>query len=286
MVLTWYVISSEGIKVDVTDANAFESFLIMGDADVAHVRSDLEINPALDLFEVPDTDISYNGYRMVIHNPVTTGMTPMEFLVSPSEDYIDFNQSYFQMKLRLKYTDRNILVVADNHIVNNMAHSVIRYVSVRLNGTLTSPQTDTYPYKAYFETLLINNRDEGKTILAPQGWHNVFDLPAFLESKGGSGGDKDDLKNADHSTAQRADRALLEAVTEEYVNKEKWLMFRPHLEVFHTGKVLVLQTEVKIKFFFNDPDSWTYGRTHPTAANNKHVRLNPDDIEIRFMCVS
>ena len=43
----------------------------MGDADVAHARSNLEINPALDLFDVPDTDISYNGYRMVIHNPVS-----------------------------------------------------------------------------------------------------------------------------------------------------------------------------------------------------------------------
>ena len=107
----------------------------MGDADVAHARSNLEINPALDLFDVPDTDISYNGYRMVIHNPVTTGITPMEFLVSPSEDYIDLNRSYFQMKLRLKYMDGANLVAADNHVVNNMAHSIIKYVSVRLNGS-------------------------------------------------------------------------------------------------------------------------------------------------------
>ena len=119
----------------ITNANAFESFLIMGDADVAHVRSDLEINPALDLFDVPDTDISYNGYRMVIHNPVTTGITPMEFLVSPSEDYIDLNRSYFQMKLRLKYTDDSNISTSSDHVVNNMAHSIIKYVSVRLNGT-------------------------------------------------------------------------------------------------------------------------------------------------------
>ena len=250
----------------------------MGDADVAHARSNLEINPSLDLFDVPDTDISYNGYRMVIHNPVTTGITPMEFLVSPSEDYIDLNRSYFQMKLRLKYTDGTNLVAADNQVVNNMAHSIIKYVSVRLNGTLTSPKTDTYPYKAYFETLLNNNRDEGETILAPQGWHNVFDLPEILETKGT--GD-DDLKNADHSTAQRANRGVLETVTGEYVNKEKWLMFRPNLEVFHTNKVLVPNTEVKIKFFFNDPDFWTYGRKKETG--NKALRLSPEDIEIRFI---
>ena len=114
----------------------------MGDADVAHERSTVEHNPALDLFEVPHTDISYNGYRMVVINPTTTGITPMEFVVPPSEDYIDLNRSYFQMKLRLKYTDGSNVVAAGNHIVNNMAHSVIKYLSVRLNGTLISPQTD------------------------------------------------------------------------------------------------------------------------------------------------
>ena len=264
----------------ITDANAFESFLIMGDTDVAHVRSDLEINPALDLFDVPDTDISYNGYRMVIHNPATTGITPMEFLVSPSEDYIDLNRSYFQMKLRLKYTDDSNISTSSDHVVNNMAHSIIKYVSVRLNGTLTSPQTDTYPYKAYFETLLNTNRDEGETIMAPQDWHNVFDLPAQLVSGNGA----DTLSTTGHSDQQKANRILLQRVTGEYASREKCLMFRPHLEVFHTNEVLVPQTEVKIKFFFNDPDFLTYGRTQlATPANNKHVRLNPEDIEIRFI---
>ena len=116
----------------------------MGDATVAHERSDVEVNPSLNLFEVPDTDISYNGYRMVIINPTTTGITPMEFVVNPSEDYIDLNRSYFQIKLRLKYADDTNIVAASHHIVNNMAHSIIKYLSVRLNGTLISPQTDIY----------------------------------------------------------------------------------------------------------------------------------------------
>ena len=47
-VMTWYAISNKGIKVDATDANAIEIVIIMGDADVAHVHSDLEINPSLD----------------------------------------------------------------------------------------------------------------------------------------------------------------------------------------------------------------------------------------------
>lgn len=71
---------------------------------------------------------------MVTINPTTTGITPMEFVVGALDDYMDLNQSYFQMKLRLKYMDGSNLVAVDNHIVNNMGHSIIKYLSVRLNG--------------------------------------------------------------------------------------------------------------------------------------------------------
>ena len=61
-------------------------------------------------------------------------------------------------------------------------------------------------------------------------------------------------------------------------------MFKLHLELFCTGKVLVPQTESKIQFHFNEPAFWTYGRTQlATIANNKSIRLLPEDIEIRFI---
>ena len=59
-------------------------------------------------------------------------------------------------------------------------------------------------------------------------------------------------------------------------------MFRPHLEVFHSGKVLVLHTEIKIQFHFKDPNFWTYERIRDNAVN-KSIRLLPGDIEIRFI---
>ena len=94
----------------------------------------------------------------------------------------------------------------------------------------------------------------------------------------------DTLKVTYHSDAQKANRTIVETATGDYVGKSKWMMFKPHLEVFHTRKVLIPQTEVKLQFFFNDPDFWTYGRTQlSTVANNKSFRLNPEDIEIRCM---
>ena len=109
------------------------------------------------------------------------------------------------------------MYVAGNDIVNNMAHFVIKYISVRLNGVLISPQTDTYPYKTVFLTLLNYNRDEGETILVPQGWFNVFDLPVKLESTTGA----DTLKESGQSDAQKTNRAALQTATEDYVDKER-----------------------------------------------------------------
>ena len=39
---------------------------------------------------------------------------------------------------------------------------------------------DHYHYKAFFETILNNSRNDGETSLHPQGWYKDFDLPALL----------------------------------------------------------------------------------------------------------
>ena len=64
--------------------------------------------------------------------------------------------------------------------VTNFAHTMIKQLSVHVNGVLLEPQTDHYHYKAFFETILNNSRSDGETSLHPQGWYNDFDLPAVL----------------------------------------------------------------------------------------------------------
>ena len=39
---------------------------------------------------------------------------------------------------------------------------------------------DHYHYRAFFETTLNNNRNDGETILQPQGWYNNLELPDLL----------------------------------------------------------------------------------------------------------
>ena len=46
-----------------------------------------------------------------------------------------------------------------------------------MNGTLISPQSDTYHYKAYLQTLTNFDTKDGRTVLRPQGWFNGINPP-------------------------------------------------------------------------------------------------------------
>ena len=123
-------------------------------------------------------DVSVNAYRMVTIQPLTTGINPMEFLINALDDCVDLSRSYFTVELNLKKADGTNLIAANKlWVANNLGHSIFKQISMRLNGTLISPQTDTYLYKALFETLLNYNREDGETVLKPQGWFNHLDFP-------------------------------------------------------------------------------------------------------------
>ena len=70
----------------------------------------------------------------------------------------------------------NLLAADVIGLVNNLAHTLFKQINVRLNGTLISPQTDTYHYKAFIKTLLNNDPEDGKTILAGAGWYSHLQI--------------------------------------------------------------------------------------------------------------
>lgn len=149
-----------------------------------HNMSEGTTNGALNLFKVPKTDISTVAYRMVTIQPTTTGINPMEFVIPGLDGFTDLGRSYFTMELALKKDDGGNLVAAEKlWPANNLAHTIIKQIDLHLNGTLISPQSDTYHYKAYFESLLNFDRADGKTILRPSGWYNALDSPPRVDSQ-------------------------------------------------------------------------------------------------------
>ena len=146
---------------------------------VAHARSAGVRNPRLDMFQTPPTDLSMSSRRVVRINPFNTGINLVTFQVDPQEDFIDLNESFFEVELAIKTTTGGNIAQANLiGLANNLAHTLLKQINVRLNGTLISPQTDTYHYKAYIEALLNHDRDDGETILKPEGWYNCLSVPS------------------------------------------------------------------------------------------------------------
>ena len=212
-------------------------------------------NPMLNLFWAPPTDLSILSYCMVPIHPFTTGINPIDFQIDPKEDYIDLSCSYFELEWTLKKSDRNNTVASDrSFLVNNIAHSIFKQISVRLNGTLISPQTDTYHYKAYIETLLNYNRDNGETVLKPQGWFNAIDLPDALTAN------RLDQTHNDFGAFSEEYQHVVKTIQSENAKhaggKARIFCFVPHIEVFHLGKLLVPNVQIGIQMYLNLPDLW------------------------------
>ena len=213
---------------------------------------------------------------MVTVQPTTTGINPMEFIIPGLDDFVDLGRSYFTMELRLqKSTNANL--VADEKLwpVNNLAHSIIKQIDLHLNGTLISPQSDTYHYKAYLETLLNYDREDGKTVLGPQGWFNQVDFPPQWTNNNTDKAGDHAAWNALSANHKAAYEAMVAEVRKYAGGATHSVVFTPHLEVFHTGKLLVPGIEIKMKFHFNGPSLFLNG----VALAG---RLMEGDVKLRF----
>ena len=193
---------------------------------------------SLDTFSVPSTDYSLQGYKMVPYHKLSTSITPMKFSVQALEDYVDLNRSYFVVDLRLSTAGNNGIVADENaasdanntkftYAVNNLAHTIFKQINVRFNGTLMTEQTDTYPYSAYFQTLLNYSQDDGETLLAPQGWVNFLNVTPTLAA----GGANDDISTT-AGYLHNNDNLLKTLTTPFRGNNVVRLIMRPYLPAF------------------------------------------------------
>jgi len=244
---------------------------------VAHARSAGVRNPRLNMFSTPPTDVSMSSRRSVRINPFNTGINPVTFQVDPQEDLIDLNESFFEVELTVKKSDATNLLTADVlGVANNLAHTLFKQINVRLNGTLISPQTDTYHIKAYIETLLNHDRHDGESILTPSGWYNCLGVP--------DDGDADELtaNKLDTTHANYADlpqdlKNLVQSRLQFLDGDAVTLRFKPFLEVFHLSKLLVPGVQIQIDMYFNTPAMWTI-----RWAGASTLRLTEADVKVRL----
>ena len=149
---------------------------------------------SLNLFDVPEVDYRYEASRDLVFQPALTGIQPITFSIPASDDYYDLDELRFHVKVRLTdpadgYQELKAnLAISDanntrnTYCVNNFGHSLFRDMTLSMNGVLMTEQSNTYHYRAYLETLLNYNREEGATKLAPQGWVNQLNVVEELST--------------------------------------------------------------------------------------------------------
>jgi len=165
--------------------------------------------------------------QVVKINPFNTGINPTTFQVDPQEDFLDLNESFFEVELTVKKDNNTNLLVADvMGLANNLAHTLFKQIDVRLNGMLISPQTDMYHLKAYLEAILNYDRDDGETLLTPHGWYNCLGVP--------DDGDGDELTanqldtaHADYAALPQDLKNLVQGRVQVLGGKRVTLRFKP-----------------------------------------------------------
>ena len=133
-----------------------------------HRQSCEGVNSEFDIFTVPPTASS-----IAIWWPLSDSGGPIVFLLPGSgDDYLDLANTYLHMQAKVTRGEGSELDVNDPvGPMNNWLLSMFSQVDVYLNGTLVTSSTNTYPYRAYIETLLRYGDDAKVTQLMSQLRH-------------------------------------------------------------------------------------------------------------------
>lgn len=123
----------------------------------------------LDLFLFPPTQTAFEKGYFVEYHPIANirDGIPVEFNISGNgEDYIDLSSSYLYTKVKITKSDGSALTAEDRVApVSLFSQALFSQVDVSLNERVISSASNTYPYRAYIETLLNFEEDAKKSLL-------------------------------------------------------------------------------------------------------------------------
>ena len=191
------------------------------------------VKSELDLFAVPPTQTSIEHGGWIEHQPITSldSGGPIEFVVPGAGDaYIDLANTYLLVRAKVvRGVGTDIADDTPVAPVNNWLHSLFSQVDVHLNDTLVTPSSNTYPFRAYVETLLSYGAEAKKTQLTSQLWYK--DTAGHMEATQENGGNAGLMERRRHIAGSR--------VVE--------MMGRLHVDLFMQDRFLINGVTVKIR---------------------------------------
>ena len=169
----------------------------------------------------------------VEHQPLTSldSGGPIEFVIPGTGDaYLDLANTYLLIRAKVVRgvgTD----LAADTPVapVNNWLHSLFSQVDVYLNDTLVTPSSNTYPFRAYVDTVLSYGAKAKNTQLTSQLWY------------------KDTAGHMDATTVDGGNTGLIERQRHIAESRIVEMMGRLHVDLFLQDRFLLNGVSVKIR---------------------------------------
>ena len=236
---------------------------------LVHPKSCECVHTGLDLFFVPPTQTAVEEGQFVEFHPLSSLSpgAPIEFAISgATSEYLDLSNTYLHVRAKITKADGfNLDAGTDVAPVNNWLHSLFSQVDISLNDTLVTSSENTYPFRAYIETILNFGR-EAKT----------SHLTSALYYRDSS--DHMDDTQGDDNLGLKARRTLSAR------SRELDMMGRLHTDIMHQERYLINGVDVKIRLI---PSKSTFHLIahHAAAGYNsvithaslfvRKVKLNP-----------
>ena len=189
----------------------------------------------LELFTIPPHNVSMERGDYAVHKPLAqiSHSTPLEFHVQASpNEYIDLGRTKLQLTLRIaKRSGEALGQDARVTTANLLLHTLFSRVDCKLNGMLVTANVDTYPYKAYLETILSHGSASSKSWLQAELY------------------EEDDPCNDNYDpTARNAQPGIKKRNERIKESRIFQLTGRPHVDIFMQDKYLLPGVDIDLKF--------------------------------------
>ncbi|EDO33799.1 predicted protein, partial [Nematostella vectensis] len=200
-------------------------------------------NQGIDLFSVPNTDGTLAMGKWSHYAPAETiTRDKILFYVPAGGDYVALEKTQLHLTIQIRKLDGAALD-ADQKVgfVNFPLATLIKQITLHLNGTLVCSQTDTSAYRGYVEALTSYTKQAQDTALSAGLW--ARDIP-------GAGA----MESYD-ATAAGTNKGFVERATYTALGVNVGLHGVLHTELFQSDRYLPDGVSIKLKLDLN-PDAF------------------------------
>ena len=197
-------------------------------------------------------------------NNVKNSDGPIIFNINGAADqYIDLNDTQLYIRCKIKNGTQNIAAANDVAPVNNIMHSLFSDVELKIGERVIEGGVNMYPYRAYFNNLLMFSKNVKKDQLTTSGFY-----------KDTAGKFEDNANNKGHT-------ARKDIMSE---SKSIELMGPLCLDFFTQSKYLISQVDMRLRLNRNSPKFYMFTKTDALA--NCSIQIEEAILYLRMVKVA